>query len=73
MTPETLKKLQDFRSRIVRAKALEAAEEPVPEGLVPSDDEIRESLIALRQNRGETTARKPAPSSTDFDLNELFK
>ena len=75
MTPETLATLQDFRGRISRAKALEDANEPVPEGLIPTDDEIRQALLALRANRGAATPkpRKSASKITqDFDLNKLF-
>lgn len=75
MNQETLTQLQDFRSRIVKAKSLEAANEPVPEGLIPTDEEIRVSLLALRESRGKTSARqKPAGQiPADFDLNDLFK
>lgn len=71
--------INDYRQRIVRAQELRTAEEPIPEGLIPSDEELRAALKALRANRATvaaaaTTRKSKAKSNItpDLDLNTLF-
>ncbi len=79
MTPETLSKLNDFRSRIIKARDLRAAKAEVPAELEPSDNEIRDAIMALRDDRMRAVQEagskaKPAPTiPPTMDLNELFK
>ena len=80
MTPETLTMLNDFRSRIIKARQLRAAGAEVPDDLEPSDDEIRDAIMALRADRlaaSQKSADKKAANgpkiAPNMDLNDLFK
>lgn len=80
MTPETLHTLNDFRSRILKARELKSANLDIPPGLEPTDDEIREAIFALRNDRlratenGKAKRTKAAPAiDPNMDLNDLFK
>lgn len=75
-----VQKINDMRQRIIKARRLQAAGEDVPEGLMPSDEELRETLIAAREGRQnaavESSKKKAAKNggiTAETDLNELFK
>ena len=68
--------LNDLRQRILECQKLTAAGEPIPEGMQPSEDELREALLALRSDRSKAASASPAgksQASAPIDLNELFK
>jgi len=78
MSDETpITKINDLRSRILKAKALRSeGKEDAAQAVQPSPEELREGLIALRQHRGksvESAARKKAPTiDPDANLQDLF-
>ena len=79
MNSETLQQLNDLRGRVVQARAIKSSGEIPPEGLMPSEEEFRVALKALREARGiaTTTASSKANAKTggidqNFDLNKLF-
>jgi hypothetical protein len=80
LTQETVASLNDMRLRVVRAKQLKAQGELVPDGLMPSEEELREALKMLRADRMHSAASAPKGGSRTkattaqptFDLNSLF-
>lgn len=67
--------LNDLRQRVLKVQALKASGEPIPEGLAPTRDELREALLALRGDRSvraTQAAEKKAASNVPLNLNELF-
>ena len=80
MKPETITTLNDFRGRILKVRELRAAKADIPPGLEPTDDEIKDALNALRQDRLEQSMKEPkkrekkAPKiDPEMDLMDLFK
>ena len=72
-----IEKLNDFRQRILKCKALRAeGKDEEADALAPSAEELREALIALRAHRGqavETAAEKKKPAIDPMaNLNDLF-
>lgn len=71
--------LNDLRLRIVKARDLSAqGKDAEAEALLPSDDELREALIALRNDRevsASTTLKKKEADSAfaSMNLQDLFK
>lgn len=69
--------INDMRLRIIRSQELSRTGQPVPDGLVPSAEEMREALLALRQERASASTRasskRKAAAPLPTDLNDLFK
>lgn len=71
--------LNDLRARIVKARDLSAAgRDAEAEALLPSDDELRTALIALRNDRETSAATSLKKKEADnafasMNLNDLFK
>ena len=75
MTPETHTKIQDYRSRILRAEDLRKAGQEIPPDLIPTDEEIRDAITALRKDRIATPPpkKKTAQAKADaLDLTAIF-
>lgn len=81
MTPEIVTKLNDYRDRIVQAYDMRNAGQEPPPDLMPSEDEIREGLRILREERSgaasKNAASKPKSKANKmaapgFDLMSLF-
>lgn len=75
MTQEDIQKLNDLRQRILRADELIRAGEPVPDGLEPSDDELREALEIIRAKRIEdlnASKQTKAAAALPEDLAKLL-
>lgn len=80
MTPDEARKLiNDYRMRCVRAADLRRAGDTAgADAIDPTDDELREGLLALRNAREVETAataekkRKRAEAKIPLDLNDLF-
>ena len=67
--------LHDLRQRVLKVQALKAANEPIPDGLAPTRDELREALLALRSDRSVRTVKaeaKKESTAVPLDLNKLF-
>jgi len=79
MDSQTLERINDLRGRVVKARAFKVQGEAIPDGLMPSDEELREALRALRTSRQTATTTSRAKATTknggidqNFDLNSLF-
>lgn len=77
MDSETLQTLNDLRGRVVQARTIQANGDTPPEGLMPSDEELRNALKAVRESRGITASPTKAKTKNggidqNFDLNSLF-
>lgn len=82
MTPESLARLNDLRSRVVAADEAErAGDHDRARTLMPSDEELIAALTAARADRSEALKKKSeratekaaAAAFATMDLNELFK
>ena len=82
MTPDSLARLNDLRSRVVAADEAErAGDHDRARTLMPSDDEIIEALSAARADRSEALKKRSERAAdkaavaafATMDLNDLFK
>lgn len=79
MDQQTLTQINDLRRRVVEAKTIRGENKPIPDGLMPTDEELEEGLRLLRADRAtsvkKSSAKKAASNggiSADFDLDSLF-
>lgn len=78
LSPQMKQNLDDLRTRILQVEHLTATGEPIPEGLNPSDTELKDALLAARGDYNATPRKTPTRSeskmaSESFDLGTLFE
>lgn len=76
--PTPIEVINDYRQRILKCKALRAAgDEEGAKAIEPTDEELRDGLVALRAHRGQAVEKSAAKKKSKIDpmanLNDLFK